>query len=119
MKYTGLTDERNKWRRQIKAGLWHEPYILQQYRINRESNLWRSTREVEKLCEYVLFLEGATTMSEQPQITLNNEALETLLRSNLSCYMGKSISQDLLGEITHQIMDSIDFFLNKKDEEQI
>lgn len=55
--YTGLTDERHTWRYEIEHGLWHEPYVLQQYRENRESNLWRSTREVEKLCEYVLFLE--------------------------------------------------------------
>lgn len=52
-----LTDERHTWRVEIEQGLWHEPLVLQQYRENRESNLWRSTREVEKLCEYVLFLE--------------------------------------------------------------
>jgi hypothetical protein len=52
-----LTDERNKWRSEIQEGLWHEPHILQQYRANRDSNLWRSTREVEKLCEYILHLE--------------------------------------------------------------
>ena len=49
------------------------------------------------------------------QILLNNESLSTLLRSNLSCHMGKNINQDLLGEITQQIIESIDFFLNKKE----
>ncbi len=52
-----LVDERNKWRDEINQGIWFEPHVLQQYRANRESNLWRSTREVEKLCEYVLHLE--------------------------------------------------------------
>ncbi len=52
-----LTDEREAWRFEMKRGLFHEPYVLQQYRENRSSNLWRSTREVEKLCEYVLHLE--------------------------------------------------------------
>lgn len=52
-----LTDERKKWRSDIEQGMWNEPYVLQQYRENRDSNLWRSTREVEKLCEYVLYLE--------------------------------------------------------------
>jgi hypothetical protein len=55
--YNWLTDERHKWRAEIEQGLWYEPSVLQQYRANRESNLWRSTREVEKLCEYVLYLE--------------------------------------------------------------
>jgi hypothetical protein len=59
--YTGLTDERHTWRVEIEQGLWHEPHVLQQYRENRESNLWRATREVEKLCEYVLFLESKLT----------------------------------------------------------
>ncbi len=63
--YTGLTDERYTWAYELKYGFWHEPYVLQQYRINRDSNLWRSTREVEKLCEYILHLEGLRPMSEQ------------------------------------------------------
>lgn len=69
MNYTGLTDERYTWAYELKHGHWHEPYVLQQYRINRGSNLWRSTREVEKLCEYILFLEGAKPMSERTIVT--------------------------------------------------
>jgi hypothetical protein len=53
-----LPDERHKWRFEIEQGFWLEPYVLEQYRKNRESSLWRSTWEVEKLCEYVLFLEA-------------------------------------------------------------
>lgn len=58
MEYTGLTDERNSWRKEIEKDFWNEPYVLQQYRQYRNSNLWRSTREVEKLCEYILYLES-------------------------------------------------------------
>lgn len=65
MNYTGLTDERHTWAYELQHGFWHEPYVLQQYRINRESNLWRVTREVEKLCEYILHLEGAKPMCER------------------------------------------------------
>ena len=70
--YTVLTDERYTWRQEIKHGFWHEPYVLQQYRVNRDSNLWRSTREVEKLCEYILHLEGVSTMSESVKTVCDN-----------------------------------------------
>lgn len=56
-----LVDEREAWRFEMKKGMFNELYVLQQYRENRESNLWRATREVEKLCEYVLFLESKLT----------------------------------------------------------
>jgi len=60
-----LTDERYTWRQELEHGFFHEPDILQQYRANRDSNLWRATRQVEKLCEYILFLEGAKPMAEK------------------------------------------------------
>lgn len=64
MQLTILTDERNQWRQHLESGGELSIYVLQQYRLNRNSNLWRSTREVEKLCETILFLEGAKPMSE-------------------------------------------------------
>lgn len=67
-----LPDERYTWRREIILGAWHEPFVLQQYRAHRDSNLWRSTREVEKLCEYILHLEGATDMSESFIVICDN-----------------------------------------------
>lgn len=67
-----LPDERYTWRYEMRQGFWHEPYVLQQYRANRDSTLWRSTREVEKLCEYILHLEGARPMSETIKITCDN-----------------------------------------------
>jgi len=118
-----LTDERNKWRRQLETQStdWDEPIYLQDYRLNRNSDLWRSTRALEKLCEYILYLEatlktGVAPMTDEIKIALNNDSLATLLRSNLSCHMGKMITQESLGELTNQIIESIEFFLNKKEE---
>jgi len=54
-------------------------------------------------------------MDDEIRIMLNNEALATLLRSNLSCYLGKSITVELLDEITSQITESINYFINQKD----
>ncbi len=65
MNYIGLIEERDEWRRQLESGSALSIYVLQQYRLNRNSDLWRSTREVEKLCETILFLEGAKPMSEK------------------------------------------------------
>lgn len=55
-------------------------------------------------------------MADELKVMLNNESLSTLLRSNLSCYLGNTINQELLGEITKQIIESIDYFLNKSEE---
>lgn len=60
-----LKDERIGWRNDLNLGTWTEPYALQMYRKNRESSLWRSTREVEKLCEYILYLEEKISLKEQ------------------------------------------------------
>lgn len=55
-------------------------------------------------------------MTDEINIMLNNDSLSTLLRSNLSCYLGKPITSELLDEITKQIIESIEFFLNQKTE---
>lgn len=52
-----LVDERNKWREEIAKGAFVEPFWLQDYRKNRESELWRSSRQSEYISEYILFLE--------------------------------------------------------------
>lgn len=47
---------------QFDGGLYAErgikPYLLERYIDNRESELWRSTRIMEQLCEYILWLEA-------------------------------------------------------------
>ena len=57
-------------------------------------------------------------MNESPKegviIELDNESLVKLLRDNLCCHLGKNITYELLNELTNQIVESIDYFINKK-----
>lgn len=55
-------------------------------------------------------------MGGEIRIMLNDESLATLLRSNLCCYIGKIMTQESLNEITAQIIESMNYFLNKKEE---
>ena len=55
-------------------------------------------------------------MQEEIKITVNREALGTLLRSNLSCYIGKAVTRESLDDMSQQILDSIDYFLNQKED---
>jgi hypothetical protein len=53
---------------------------------------------------------------EAVKISLNTESLTTLLRSNISCHMNKTLTQELMEQLTAQIIESIDYFINKSDE---
>jgi hypothetical protein len=44
---------------------------------------------------------------------IHDESLAKLLRSNLSCYIGKSMTVESLDEITKQIVESINFSLRE------
>lgn len=52
-----LVKERNRWKQQFENGERINSLWLQDYETNRESELWRSTKALEELCEYILFLE--------------------------------------------------------------
>lgn len=52
----------------------------------------------------------------QPTIKLNPERLAALLKSNISCHLNKPLTQELIDELTLQIVDSIDYFINKKED---
>lgn len=52
----GLLAERIGWRKRFDGG--YKPWFLEEYLKNRESELWRSTRIVEQLAEYILWLEA-------------------------------------------------------------
>ena len=54
-------------------------------------------------------------MIDAINITLNTAKLSTLLRSNISCYIDKPLTYQLIDILTEQIIDSIDYFINKKD----
>jgi len=55
-------------------------------------------------------------MTEEITITVNAEKLSTLLRSNISCHANKPLTQELIDILTKQIVESIDYFINKGDE---
>lgn len=54
-----VVSARDKWRDELKLNqtLNNHP-ILNDYRKNRDSNQFRMNSSIERLCEYVLFLEG-------------------------------------------------------------
>jgi hypothetical protein len=53
-----LIEERNKWRDEFESGEYERPWAIHEYQKNREDCLWRSTRIIEHLCEYTLYLES-------------------------------------------------------------
>jgi hypothetical protein len=54
-------------------------------------------------------------MANEIKIIINDENISTLLRSNLCCYLGKTITSDLLDEMTKQIIESLNYFLDYED----
>lgn len=52
-----VVKHRNSIRASIEALGYLESQILNDYRINRNSEAWRLSRAVEDLCEYILYLE--------------------------------------------------------------
>ncbi len=54
-------------------------------------------------------------MNNPVSIKLNTESLTQLLRSNLSCHVNKALTQELIDTLTMQIVESIEFFVNKED----
>lgn len=53
-----VVDERNQWRKSFEEGEWLNDKILEDYRLNRDNDTWRLSRNVERLCEYILYLEN-------------------------------------------------------------
>jgi hypothetical protein len=52
-----LVEERNHWRQQIEAGEFIPHPLLEDYRENRNSDLWRCSRIMERVFEYIVYLE--------------------------------------------------------------
>ena len=55
-----LIEDRNSIRASIEALGYLDYPILNDYKANRNSELWRVSRAVEELCEYILYLEDKT-----------------------------------------------------------
>jgi hypothetical protein len=54
-------------------------------------------------------------MNKEVEIIINEEKLSHLIKSNISCHANKLLNQELIEALTHQIIESIDYFLNKPD----
>ena len=52
----------------------------------------------------------------QPEIKLNEQHLSELLKSNMACHLNKPLTPNLMDELVEQIIDSIDYFVNKTEE---
>ena len=86
------TDDADKWRMQLKfEAEWYEPYVLSK-------------------------LKKDLKMTHAIHIKLDNNLLEKLLHTNLATHLGKTLTQDVLNDVTKEIIESIDFFLNKPAE---
>jgi hypothetical protein len=47
---------------------------------------------------------------------ITSEKLCSLIRSNLSCHAGKPLTQELIETISSQIVESVDYILNRSDD---
>jgi hypothetical protein len=57
------------------------------------------------------------TMESKPLMsTVTLQELMPIIRNNLCCHLDKTLSKDLLDTIIKQVNDSIDYFLDRKEE---
>lgn len=52
-----LVKERDSWKKNFENGEQPKSLLLVDYRRNRDSELYRTTRPIEEICEYILYLE--------------------------------------------------------------
>ena len=52
-----LVEQRNGWLAECIAGTFLPHFLFEDYKANRNSELWRSSAQLERLFEYILFLE--------------------------------------------------------------
>lgn len=52
-----LLQERDEWRKQIEAGEFNVHPMFETYKNKRGCSLWRSSRQLERLFEYIIYLE--------------------------------------------------------------
>ena len=70
---------------------WYEPYRLNKYNKRKKD------------CK----------MMDEIHIKLDSNSLTKLLHTNLATHLGKTLTQEVLNHVTKEIIESIDFFLNK------
>jgi hypothetical protein len=54
-------------------------------------------------------------MTDKLSIKLNEESLASIIKSNLSCHHSKTLTQELIEEISKQIIETIDYFINNSN----
>lgn len=52
-----LVKTRDQWLESFRKGEQPTSRLLQDYRQNRDNEMWRASKEVEELCEYIIYLE--------------------------------------------------------------
>ena len=52
-----LVEERNSWRTEMRKGNFEPHPLYKEYLANRQSELWRSSRQLERIFEYIMYLE--------------------------------------------------------------
>ena len=53
-----LVKSRDEIRALIEANNSLDNPVLNAYKLNRDSEMWRVSKVIEELCEYILYLEG-------------------------------------------------------------
>lgn len=53
-----LLNEREMFRKLIEKNGCPQWPVLEDYRANRNSNSWRTTTSLERICEYIIYLEN-------------------------------------------------------------
>lgn len=51
-----LVVQRNKWKEEFSQG--RIPFLVEEYKHNRERESWRLSKAIEEVLEYCLYLEG-------------------------------------------------------------
>jgi len=52
-----LVSERDKWKQEFEMGYNSKVVFLSTYKKERNNETWRTSRPLEHLCEYVMYLE--------------------------------------------------------------
>ena len=52
-----LVEERNSWRAEMRLGNFVPHPLYAEYLANRDSELWRSSRQLERIFEHIMYLE--------------------------------------------------------------
>ena len=56
-------------------------------------------------------------MTDHVDITINTETLGSVIKSNISCHVNKTLTQELIDDLSKQIVESINYFLNNLEGE--